>query len=385
MEEETEPSSIGRRPFLKATGVAGGTVLAGQNATARQGALRDAENQSGTDSKPYVHLVGTGGTIANTGGSYDNPDSFLTADQLVEQVPELGEAASLTSTGITRVGSSSLTPEIWYDTYNEIMQKATSDDPPDGFVVTHGSNTSEETAYFLNLTLKTDIPVVVTAAQRSTDTLGTDAFKNLYDAIRVAGTPESEGRGGMIVANDEIHHSRDVTKLASARPDAWESPNFGKIGLASPEQPITFYRDVTRPTAPDTEFDLSGTTVDDFPLTDVQVVFSSLAADGSLVEAAIENDAKGIVVAGFLTGSAADPVESPSQSEALTRATDEGIPVVMSTRGIYGRIVPADVEEFGDYGLAGDTLRPQKARILLALGLMQTDSPGELQELFDTY
>lgn len=385
MEQENESTSIGRRPFLKATGAAGGTVFAGQNVAAQQESLEGRQDQGGTDSKPHVHLVGTGGTIANTGGSYDDPDSFLTADQLVEQVPELGEAASLTSTGITRVGSSSLTPEIWYDTYDEIMKMANSDDPPDGFVVTHGSNTSEETAYFLNLTLKTDLPVVVTAAQRSTDTLGTDAFKNLYDAIRVAGTPESKGRGGMIVANDEIHHSRDVTKLASARPDAWESPNFGKIGLASPEQPITFYRDVVRPSAPNTEFDLSGTTADDFPLTDVQIVFSSLAADGSLIEAAIENEAKGIVVAGFLTGSAADPVESPSQSVALTEAANEEIPVVMCTRGIYGRIVPSDVEEFGDYGLAGDTLRPQKARILLALGLMQTDSPEELQELFDTY
>lgn len=382
---ENNLTSIKRRPFLKATGVTGSTIIAGQNVAANQDVRQEPDDQGENSTKPHVHLVGTGGTIANTGGSYENPESFLTADELIEEVPELSEPASLTSTGITRVGSSSLFPEVWYDTYDEIMTKANSENPPDGFVVTHGSNTSEETAYFLNLTLKTDLPVVVTAAQRSTDALGTDAYKNLYDAIRVAATPEAKGRGTMIVANDEIHHSRDVTKLASARPDAWESPNFGKIGLASPEQPITFYRDVERPVTTDTEFDLDGTTVDDFPLTDIQVVFSALGSDGSLVEAAIENGAKGIVVAGFLTGSAAGPVEGSSQEKSLEKAASQGIPVVMCTRGIYGRIVPDDVQNYSDYGIAGDTLRPQKARILLALGLMKTDSPGELQEMFDTY
>lgn len=335
-------------------------------------------------SRPHVHIVATGGTIANVTGEYDTPDGFLTADDLVEELPELDETARVTSTGISRLGSSSLTPEVWYETYEEIMTQAKGDNPPDGFVVTHGSNTSEETAYFLNLTLKTELPVVVTAAQRGVNAIGSEGFKNLFDAVRVAATPEAVGRGTMLVTNDEIHHARDVSKLASKRPDSWESSNFGKIGLATPGQPVAFYRSVDRTTAPDTVFDISDVPLEEFPLTDVHVVYSALAEDDTLV-AALDN-AAGVVVAGFLTGGGASPDGLPSQSAALERAAENEIPVVMCTRGSYGSIGPERVSDFPKgYGIGGDTLRPQKARILLALGLTETSNPETLQEFFTTY
>lgn len=384
MEEKLEKLSIGRRPFLKASGATGGAALMSQGTFAQE--AESESNNTDNGEKPHIHIVGTGGTIANISGEYDSPSGFLTADQLVKEVPQLEDVAQVTSTGISRLGSSSLTPGVWYDTYNEIMEQAESSDPPDGFVVTHGSNTSEETAYFLNLTLKTDSPVVVTAAQRGITDLGTDAFKNLYDAVRTAATPEAAGRGALLVANDEVHHSRDVTKLASARPDAWESPNFGKIGLASPGQSVEFYRSVERKTAPNTVFDITDVPCEEFPLTDIHVVFASLAEDDTLVNAAIESNAKGIVVAGFLTGGGASPDGRPSQSEALLRAAEQGIPVVMATRGIYGRIAPDELTDYpGEYGIGADTLRPQKARILLALGLTETSDPATLKEYFATY
>lgn len=334
--------------------------------------------------KPHVHIVATGGTIANVTGDYDSPDGFLTADDLVEEMPELSEVAEVTSTGVTRKGSSSLDPGIWYDTYDEIMTQATSDDPPDGFVVTHGSNTSEETAYFLNLTLKTELPVVVTAAQRGINDTGSEGFKNLFDAVRTAASPDADGRGTMLVTNDEIHHARDVSKLASKRPDAWESSNFGKIGLATPGQPVTFYRSVDRVTAPDTEFDVDETPLEEFPLTDIHIVYASMGDTGDLVDA-ISDGVDGIVVAGFLTGGGASP-DGPSQADALERAAENEIPVVMCTRGSYGSIGRERMTDYpGNYGIGGDTLRPQKARILLALGLTETSDPEELQEYFETY
>jgi len=334
--------------------------------------------------KPHVHIVATGGTIANVTGDYDNPDGFLTADDLVEELPKLDKVADITSTGISRLGSSSLTPEVWYETYEEITTKAESEDPPDGFVVTHGSNTSEETAYFLNLVLDTDLPVVVTAAQRGINKTGSEGFKNLFDAVRTAATPDAAGRGALLATNDEIHHSRDVSKQASNRPDAWESSNFGKIGLASPGQPISFYRSPERKTTTDTPFTLEDTPLEEFPLRDIHIVYAALAEDDTIVDA-IADDAAGIVVAGFLTGGAASPDGLPSQAEALERAAEKEVPIVMCTRGNYGKIEPYGRDLPGGYGIGGDTLRPQKARVLLALGLTQTSDPEELKEFFATY
>lgn len=339
-----------------------------------------------SDSKPHVHVVGTGGTIANVTGDYDTPAGFLTADRLVEEVPELEDVAEISSAEVSRRGSSALTPEVWYDVHEEITRQAEGADPPDGFVVTHGSNTAEETAYFLNLTLGTDRPVVVTAAQRGLTDVGSRARKNLHDAVRVAASPEAVGRGTLLVANDEIHHSRDVTKVASARQDAWESPNFGQIGLASPGRPVAFFRSVERRTAPDTVFDLDGTPPAEFPLRDVHVVFSSLAAGERLVDAAVSDGAEGLVVAGFPTGHGAKPKGMSSQSGALQRAAERGVPVVMCTRGFRGRIGPDEMSGYpNEYGIGGDTLRPQKARILLALGLTETADPATLQDYFTTY
>lgn len=329
------------------------------------------------DGRPDVHVLGTGGTIANITGNYDSQSDFATVDELLERAPEeIPDAASLSYTDVTHLSSSSLVPEIWFRLHEEITALARSDDPPDGFVVTHGSNTSEETAYFLNLTLETELPVVVTAAQRNATKLGSEGFRNLYDAVCVASHPDAAGRGVMLVANEEIHHSRDVTKLAANRPNAWASPNSGRIGEATPG--VQFYHTPDRPSTADTEFDLGDASVEAFPLTDVHVVYTSLASDGTLVRAAMDEVA-GFVVAGFPTCSPASPWERPQQKEALEEAVEHGIPVVVCNRGL---------EEFKHQDgafIAGDTLRPQKARVLLALGLMETDDPEELQELFYTY
>jgi len=328
--------------------------------------------------KPRIHILGTGGTIANITGNYISAADFVPIDALLDLAPEeVTSHAELSLTEVTHLNSGALTPEVWFDLQNEIMQRSSSSNPPDGFVITHGSNTSEETAYFLNLVLKTEIPVVVTAAQRNIGKLGSEGFKNLYDAIRVASSPNSVGKGVLFVANEEIHHARDVTKVAASRPDAWRSPNFGRIGDIYDE--VRFYRTSTRASTIKTEFDISNSTISDFPLLNVQIVYSSFSDDGTMVRAAVDSGAKGIVCAAFPTCSPAWPDNYPTQGDALIDATKKDIPVVLCNRGTSG-FKPVK-EPF----LSGGTLSPQKARILLALALMETNDYGELQRIFNSY
>lgn len=345
----------------------------------------DSERPAVGGADAHVHVVGAGGTIANHSGAYDSPDGFLPVADLVKQVGGLADVARVTTTDVYGYVSESLTPTVWFALHDEIMGRATGPDPPDGFVVTHGSNSAEETAYLLALALETDRPVVVTAGQRGLSDRGTDGLKNLYDAVRVAASPAAGGRGALLVGNDEIHHARDVTKLASARPDAWASPNAGPVGLATPDQPVRFHRSAERPTGPATPFGLTDVTPRAFPLSDVRVVYATVAADGAQVEAALADDPAGIVVAGFPTGHAARP-EGPAQAAALRRAADRGVPVVMTSRGTQGRIAPGDLDHVpSDRVLAGDTLTPQKARVLLALALVETSDPATIQEWFSSY
>lgn len=327
--------------------------------------------------KPAIHVLGTGGTIANITGQYKSSEDFVSVDDLLERAPtEVTSYAELSLTEVTHLNSGALPPEVWFDLHAAIEDRAASD-PPAGFVVTHGSNTSEETAYFLHLTLDTDLPVVVTAAQRNIGKLGSEGFKNLYDAVRVAADPTAGDRGVMLVANEEIHGARDVTKVVASRPDAWRSPNEGRLGDALHE--IRFHARPDRPHTGDTEFGLDGLTVEEFPLLDVQIVYSAFADDGTMTRAAVDAGARGIVCAAFPTSSPAWPDGHPKQGEALLEAAETGIPVVLCNRGLEG------YKTVDEGFINGGTLRPQKARILLALGLTQTADPDELQRLFDTY
>lgn len=326
---------------------------------------------------PTVHVLATGGTIANP----PDIDGYLSGEALVANVPEVGQVADVTVEDVASTGSSGVTPALWYALHDRIEAAADGDPGPDGFVVTHGSNTAEETAYFLHLTLGTDRPVVVTAAQRNHATVGNDGDRNLLDAVRVAGHPDAAGRGALLVVNDQIHHARDVTKAVSGRPDAWTSGELGVLGMTDKRGLVRFYRRSDRRHAPDTAVDLADRDPADFPA--VEVVYASAGADGTMVDAAVERGADGLVVAALPTGSPAEPAEGPTQTAALERAVDAGVPVAVSHRGIDGW-PSRDLLESGPF-IWGDTLTPQKARILLALGLLETTDPEQLQEYFLEY
>lgn len=328
-----------------------------------------------TEKKPQVHVLATGGTIANPPGV----DGYITGEKLIANVPEAGEVASLTTEDIASVGSSSVTVDIWYRLHRRIEEVAQSASPPDGIVVTHGSNTMEETAYFLNLTLTTDIPVVLTAAQRNHDTIGNDGDRNFVDAIQVAGHPDARGRGVLVSVNDQIYFARDVTKTASGRPDAWTSADFGPVGLVDKYRIVNFYYTPDKKHTAETVFDGDGDPVE-FP--EVQVIYSAVDVDGSVAECAVDSGADGLVLAALPTGRLARPEGKDGQQQSL-KAIAEEIPVVISSRGLEGWPGKSILED--DTFVWGDTLTPQKARILLSLALQRTADPDEIQSYFRQY
>jgi L-asparaginase len=327
--------------------------------------------------RPAVHVLATGGTIANP----PEVDGYLPGRELVENVPAVGSVAEITAEDVASTGSSGVTPALWYALHERIEAGMAAQRPPDGFVVTHGSNTAEETAYFLNLTVGTDRPVVVTAAQRNHATVGNDGDRNLLDSVRVAADPEAAGRGALVVVNDQIHHAREVTKTVSGRPDAWTSGEHGVLGMTDKRGLVRFYRRTERRHAPDTPFEIAGRDPDDFPT--VGIVYAAAGADGSMVEAAVERGVEGLVVAALPTGSPAEPAGGPTQTDALERAVEAGVPVVVSHRGLDGWPKRGYLDE-GPF-IWGDTLTPQKARVLLALGRLETDDRAQLQDYFLEY
>lgn len=354
---------------MKITGAGG--IVAGTGSMF--GTVSADEHEGSDDGElPDVLIVGSGGTIANP-----ETEGYLSPEELVEARPELEEVANISVTGVSQLGSSQLNSDVLFGIHDAIMEASESSSPPDGVVVTVGSNTVEEVLYFLNLSLNTELPVVGTAAQRGVDALGTDSDKNLYDAVRVAGHPDAAGRGALLMVNDEIFHARDVTKIVSSRPDGWSSPNTGPVGLT--DGGIEFYQEVERASYPNTEFDLSSKSADDYPLGDIDITYSALGMEGRMVDAAVKAGTKGFVDAALMTGTSARPDGKRGLQSALRDAAQEGIPVVTSHRGTQG-VITGD-EDF----IGGGSLTPQKARILLAFGMMEDKDDEELREMFETY
>ena len=319
---------------------------------------------------PAVHIVATGGTIAST-NYYSGDPGKIGVEQLLHAVPGLDTIATISAQQFSNIASGSITPAMWLALSREIADTLRSRPDLAGVVVTHGTDTMEETAYFLDLTVADPRPVIVTGAMRPADGIGIDGPANLRDAVRVAAAPEARGRGTTIVMNDQILAARDVTKSNTVRPDAFSAPVRGALGAADPEQ-LTFFRDPHRGSV----FDLTG--VDSLPRVDI--VYSYVGADGAGVDAAVAAGARGIVVAS--TGRGDVP---PRQREALRRAMARGVVVVVGSRAGSGSVPVGD-------GTRGDNHEPstvgtgdlnvQKARILLMLALTRSSDPVEIAKVF---
>ena len=318
---------------------------------------------------PLVKVVATGGTIANT------PSGRLNAAEVADAIPALKRVARLEVEEVVRVGSSSITLENWLRLARRINEILAQEAEVKGVVVTHGSNTVEETGYFLSLTIKSDKPVVLTAAQRQFTTLSSDSPKNFLQAVRVAASDDARGKGALIVTNDVINAARDVTKNVTYRLETYNSRDLGVLGYVD-EDRITFYRTPLKQHTTATPFDVSRLQ----KLPRVDIVTSYVDADGALIDAAVAHaKVEGLVIAGFPTGSA-----TPAMEQAMNRAAARGIPVVMTNRGGTGRIADTRGKEARPL-IFGDNLTPQKARILLMLALTTTRDPAEIQRIFQTY
>jgi L-asparaginase len=315
--------------------------------------------------KPLVKIIAMGGTIANT------PDGRLPIDDFVEQIPRITDHAELEVREYIRIGSATITIQNWIDIANIITEELSNNKNIDGIVVTQGSNTAEETAYFLNLVLDTDKPVVIAAAQRDRGKYSSDGSRNLFDAIRVAAHPDASNKGVLVVVNEMIHSARDVTKTISHRVETWDSGDLGILGFSDLDA-IRFYRDPLPRHTVTSEMRLNGiTNADQMPK--VEIVYTYLDANPKLVDIARQSGANGIVVAAFPTGSPGHLTES------LKEAEKNGVAVVLSHRGGKGRI------RLGREFPSADNLTPQKARILLMLALLNGKSSDELDEIFLTY
>jgi L-asparaginase len=320
------------------------------------------------DKLPLIKVVATGGTIANT------PSGRLHAGEVAEAIPQLKKVARLEVEEVMRVGSSAITLEQWLTLARRINEILAREPEVKGVVVTHGSNTVEETAYFLSLTVKSDKPVVLTAAQRQFTTLSSDSPKNFLQAVRVAAADEARGKGALVVTNDVINGARDVRKNISYRLETYSSGDIGVLGLVD-EDRVTFYRAPTKATG---GFDIARLR----KLPRVDIIYTYADADGALIDAAVaQAKAEGLVIAGFPTGSG-----TPAMDEAVKRVVAKGVPVVMTNRGGMGRVTDTAARQGEKRPLIwGDNLTPPKARILLMLALTRTRDAAELQKIFETY
>ncbi len=329
---------------------------------------------------PRVALIITGGTIDSVGKDrldlawYIEAAKRLNTGELLDKIPELKSIADIEEVPFRRLPSHGLVDKDWLDLVRTI-HSIFDEDRADGIVITHGTNTIEETAYFLNLTLKTDKPVVLVGSMRPSSGVSADGYLNLINAARVASDPGSRGRGALLVMNDTIYSARDVTKTATYRVQAFQARDLGPLGYADADGKVVYFHQSVKKHTVETEFDVRGLQ----SLPRVDVVVSYVGADGVMIDAAVKAGAKGIVSAGTGAGR-----PTPAEDKAFDRAAKKGVIICISSRVGSGRVVRSPgLKRRGM--VASDNLQPWKARALLSLALTKTSDPDEIQRMIDTY
>jgi L-asparaginase len=348
---------------------------------------------SAQDAVPSVRLVATGGTISNRNGGR------LTAEELVKSMPGIERYARPEFEQFSNLASGELTLDQWLALSKRINELFKTDANLAGVVVTSGTDTLEELAYFLDLTVRTEKPVVVVGSMRNPSTLGYEGAANLLEGFRVAASPAARNKGALVVLNDEINSAREATKTDALRLETFQTRGYGVLGVVDSDR-VVFYRDVVKRHTSTSEFDLSG--VEKLPRVDVILVYQG--ADGDLIKAAADAGARGIVIAGAGAGAT-----SGTQREGMTYAAKKGVIVVTTTRTGSGRIAPrggnpAAAGRGAAVGrgaaapnpnaltpdeqrrlIAGEDLAPVKARVLLMVALTRTQDPNEIQRIFSEY
>jgi L-asparaginase len=328
--------------------------------------------------KPTIVILATGGTIAGaaaTGTQAGYTSGAVTIDAMIAAVPGIKDMANIKGEQISNVGSQDISFDIMLTLAKRINVLMAGSDV-DGFVITHGTDTMEETAFFLNLVVKGDKPVVMVGSMRPSTAVSADGPLNLYNAVGVAIDPAARGRGVLVVMNDWIHAAHSLTKTSTTAIQTFMSPLRGLVGVASYGK-NDFYNTPEWKHTSRSEFNVAEVT----KLPRVDIVFACADMSADLIDALVARGAKGIVIAGVGNGNM-----NKSSLEAAANAVKKGVVVVRSTRvatGTVGRNVEVNDDDLGF--IASDELNPQKARILLSLALLKPRSNGELQKLFMTY
>ena len=326
---------------------------------------------------PHVVIVATGGTIASAGCSAtqltDYRGGAFGAEQLVSAVPDLKDFARISAEQIVNIGSSNLTFALLLKVAKRVNELLASTDV-DGIVITHGTDTMEETAYFLNLMVKSTKPVVLVGSMRPATALSADGPLNLLQAVAVAGSKDAAGKGVLVVLNGGINAARDVTKTNTLQPETFRSNDLGFLGYVVDNRPV-FYRHPLRRHTADSEFDAGTLTV----LPKVEIVYGYLDAGLDGLNGVIAGKPDGIVCAAVGNGSL-----SASYLDLLANAAQNGIVVVRSTRVGSGVVTARESDNEAGF-IPADTLNPQKARILLMLALTKTKDSMEIRRIFQTY
>lgn len=320
--------------------------------------------------KPRVHIIATGGTISNLGGN-----SRRTVEELVAAIPALASVAQVTFEQFSNIASGAITLDHWRSLAKRVALVSAEANAPAGFVITHGTDTMEETAFFLDLTTSPCVPVVVTGAMRQADAVGADGPANLLNAVRVAAAPNARGLGALILMNDEIFRAHDATKSNASRMDAFTAPDAGPVGVADPDSVVVYRRGTMRSCAP--MFDVASLA----ELPRVDVIYAHIGADSVLIDAAVAAGARGIVIASVGRGGI-----PPIQGSAARRAVERGVVVAISTRTGSGRVGQGfSADSTGKSRgavVAAQDLNPQKARVLLMLALAAKYDARRIAELF---
>jgi L-asparaginase len=328
--------------------------------------------------KPSVRILATGGAIAGTKAgaqSYGYKSGSFSVDDLMGAVPQLKDVAELDGEQVANIGSQDMNDQVWLKLAHRVNELLASSDV-DGVVITHGTDTMEETAFFLDMVTKSEKPVVLVGSMRPATAVSADGPGNLLNAVAVAASPGARGRGVLVALNGEVHAARNVTKTDTTNVDTFKSLNRGPVALVHTGK-IDWFERMDRPHTANTEFGLTGLT----RLPRVDVIYAHANMSPDLIDAAVHNGARGIVVAGVGDGNV-----TKDAIAALTRAKKAGVAVVRSTRlagGLVLRNNEVDDDKMGF--VASGEFTPPKARVLLQLALTKTGDPKQIQRMFNEY
>jgi L-asparaginase len=328
--------------------------------------------------KPKVVIVATGGTIAGAAASQTDAgykSGAVGVDILINAVPQLKDVAEVTGEQVASIGSQDMNDEVWLKLANKVNEILAKPDVA-GVAITHGTDTMEETAYFLDLVVKSDKPVVLTGSMRPSTAMSADGPLNIYNAVAIAADPAARGRGVMVTVDDDIHSAHDIVKTHTTDVGTMSSGEAGLVG-ATLFGKDTWYRSPNNLHTTKSEFSITG--VKAMPRVDIIYAHANMSPD--MISSAVANGAKGLVIAGVGDGNMTSPA-----AEAVKAAVKQGIVVVRASRtngGIIRRNIELSDDDMGT--VASMELNPGKARVLLQLALLKTKDPKTIQGYFDRY